>query len=206
MPPIWDSFRRALALPSELLGRYEELIEKGSRTAWFPRAMKAAFIGLLVLFLLSLALMLFVGWAATFFVFAIPLGVALPALFAFHRRLRREVSYSKELRNLEMRGQAGDPQACFALGERYRKGHWDAPRDSNLSALWFRRAAELGHVEAMAEMGEALAWGHGVVRDAEAALMWFEKAANLGHAPSANRREALLESLGRRNPPETTED
>ena len=195
MPPIPEPLRRALALPAQLLRRYEDLIVEWSGTAWFPRLMKMAFFLVAGSLLLAIGLVLLVGWAASFFVMAIPVAIVVPYLFIMHRRQRREVSYSKELKALETRALAGDPQACFALGQRYRAGHWDAPKDANLSVRWFRKGAEAGHVECMAELAEALSWGHGEVRDVEAACEWFRQAASLGHAPSAERLETLLARL-----------
>lgn len=186
-----DWLHGLLARPAAWLKAYQDWIDDLSRTEWFPKAMRLAFIGGALFWGLTLALALFIGWAASFFVFAIPLLVCLPMLYALHRRQRLSVLYSKELRQLERRAQEGDAAACFDLGRRYLKGAWDAPKDAILSALWFRQGAEQGHVEAMVEWAEALAWGHGVARDKAGAAEWFGKAAALGHA----RAQARLREL-----------
>lgn len=198
MPQIPLRLRRALAVPGEVLRAYEDLIMELSLTRWFPKIVHGAVISAAVLFLLAFGFILLVGWAGGSFVFAIPVMVVIPTLIAMHRRQRRESGYGKELVALELRATAGEAQACFELGRRYAQGNWDAPKDSGCAVIWFRKGAELGQVEAMAEYAEALAWGHGVGRDPETALVWFEKAAALGHRGSIKRREELREILAQK--------
>jgi hypothetical protein len=70
--------------------------------------------------------------------------------------------------------EAGDPEACFRLGMAYRKGTPSMPPDDSCAALWFRRAAEAGHREAMGALAQAYLGGHGVVRDPREAARWTE--------------------------------
>lgn len=72
--------------------------------------------------------------------------------------------------------EAGDPEACFQVGLRHRLGGPHLPKDDLGAAVWFRKAAEAGHLEAMAALAEAYLGGHGVVRDPREAARWAEAA------------------------------
>ena len=54
------------------------------------------------------------------------------------------------------------------------------------AAGWLGAAAQLGHAEAQAVLGQWRLDGHGVVRDATIALHWFLRAAHRGHAMAMN--------------------
>ena len=54
------------------------------------------------------------------------------------------------------------------------------------AADWVGAAAQLGHAEAQAVLGQWHLDGHGVARDAAAALHWFLRAAQRGHAMAMN--------------------
>ena len=54
------------------------------------------------------------------------------------------------------------------------------------AAAWMTLAADLGHAEAQAVLGQWRLDGHGVARDAEQALYWFLRAAQRGHAMAMN--------------------
>jgi TPR repeat protein len=54
------------------------------------------------------------------------------------------------------------------------------------AAAWMMGAAQLGHVEAQAVLGQWLLDGHGLARDPAAALDWFRRAARQGHWMGAN--------------------
>lgn len=186
MPDMPERLRRAFELPGKWLKAYENQIIAWSGTTWFPGLLKAAFILVTTCFLLAVGAVILVGWMAFFFVFAIPVAVCLPGLIGLHRRQRRECTYSKELRTLEVQAKAGNAQACYELGRRYQRGNWDTPKDYGTSVLWYRQGAELGHAGAMQELGEALAWGQGTVRNTEEAAAWREKAAALGQPKEAS--------------------
>lgn len=70
--------------------------------------------------------------------------------------------------------EAGDPEACFQMGQTCRKGSFHQPKDDLEAVRWFLRAAEAGHRGAMAELSQAYLGGHGVVRDAREAARWAE--------------------------------
>ena len=57
------------------------------------------------------------------------------------------------------------------------------PQDA---AAWMQAAAQLGHAEAQAVLGQWLLDGHGQARDAAQALHWFLRAAHLGHTMAMN--------------------
>lgn len=54
------------------------------------------------------------------------------------------------------------------------------------AAQWMTAAAQLGHAEAQAVLGQWQLDGHGVARDPAQALHWFLRAAHLGHAMAMN--------------------
>lgn len=54
------------------------------------------------------------------------------------------------------------------------------------AAGWMRAAAQLGHADAQAVLGQWQLDGHGTARDPAGALHWFLRAAHLGHAMAMN--------------------
>jgi TPR repeat protein len=64
----------------------------------------------------------------------------------------------------------------------YEYGRHNIDVDVVAAAQWFERAANQGHVEAMAELGLCYELGCGVEQSDENALDWYTKAANLGNA------------------------
>ena len=54
------------------------------------------------------------------------------------------------------------------------------------AAAWMLAAAQLGHADAQAVLGQWLLDGHGLARDAVAALGWFQSAARQGHSMGVN--------------------
>lgn len=71
-------------------------------------------------------------------------------------------------------------EADYLRGVRYKEGRGVA-RDDAKAAVYFRRAAEAGHLEAEFALGLALQTGRGVTRDAAEALKWYEAAGSAGH-------------------------
>lgn len=57
------------------------------------------------------------------------------------------------------------------------------------AAIWFRKAAELGHPEAMRYLGDLFYWGNGVAISYEEAIRWYRPAADKGNAEA-------MQSLG----------
>jgi TPR repeat protein len=73
-----------------------------------------------------------------------------------------------------------DGQVTVAL--MYRDGSDGAPQDYEMSAWWFRLAAERGDPEAQYNCGVACFSGQGVSQDYEEAARWFRLAAEQGEA------------------------
>ncbi len=80
---------------------------------------------------------------------------------------------------LRRRGENGDAEAWFLLGAARLAA--DAKPDVGAAIEAFRRAAELGHVEASYNLGVAYQNGDSVSKDARLALDWFTRAADAGH-------------------------
>ena len=127
---------------------------------------------------------LWLGTAATFFwagssslhhlplIFMTPPLLALAWMAIQHRR-----EGPKRGRDpLREAAEQGDPEACYRLGLTYRKGSHHLPKDDLGAALWFRKAAEQGHVGAMEALAEAYLGGHGLLRDPREAARWAEAA------------------------------
>lgn len=65
----------------------------------------------------------------------------------------------------------------------YQKGEACYEADSYAEAVkWYRKAAELGHPEAMRRLGVCYAKGHGVSQLHEEAVTWYRRAVDLGDA------------------------
>ncbi len=78
---------------------------------------------------------------------------------------------------------ANDADLQNAIGQMYGnypkfKGY--APKDEELAAGWFMRAAKNGHADAMDNLGNCYKSGDGVEKDAELAAAWYAKAAKKG--------------------------
>lgn len=58
--------------------------------------------------------------------------------------------------------------------------------DAPAAAAWMQAAAQLGHADAQAVLGQWLLDGHGLARDPAQALHWFLCAAQSGHAMARN--------------------
>lgn len=135
-------------------------------------------LGALVLGVALLGAFGWLIWAGSSSLFHLPLLMAASLLLLLGwqtRQLRADRPRSGRDRLLEAAG-AGDPEACHRLGLAYRQGSPDRPRDDLSAALWFRKAADLGHREAMLALAEAYLGGHGVLRDPREAARWAEAA------------------------------
>src|SRR5205085_917262 len=82
-----------------------------------------------------------------------------------------------ELRTLRAKAEKGDANAQFALAEAYHSGR-GVTADPDMAILWYRRAADQGHVRASEELGFAL-FAKG---DRREAMPYVEKAAARGDA------------------------
>jgi TPR repeat protein/AAA+ superfamily predicted ATPase len=86
---------------------------------------------------------------------------------------------------LEEAIEAGDAEACFALGFffRYYDGNLSLAEFQNLDLAfkYFNIGAERGHYDCQFQVGLCYDRGDGVEQDLDAALRWFRKAAHRGH-------------------------
>ena len=96
------------------------------------------------------------------------------------------------LKNVER----GDTAAMTQLGLYYRDGKMGLRVDLRRAASYYERAAALGHLGAMVDLGIACEGGRGVPRDAAAAAGWYRKAADGGHA-RATLNLGVLHAEGR---------
>lgn len=142
-------------------------------------------LGVLVL-ILGLAVLCFSG------LFIIPAIVSFVGLLMLHFQLRRDTRSQRSSRALRAAAEKGDLDACFRLGMAYQAGREQLPRDPIEAARWLEVAAEGGHLEAMSELGDLLAWGPAGVRQHQKAKAWLQKAAALG-LPSATTRLARMD-------------
>ena len=83
------------------------------------------------------------------------------------------------VRCLEPLAKAGDPQAELLLGEQYATVN-EPIYDLQKSAIWFRKAAEHGQLDAQTEVGDLYLHGDGVPKDPAEALKWYRTAADRG--------------------------
>jgi len=144
-------------------------------------AWSAQILLLCLVFLLLVAIFLFSG------LFIIPAIVSIVGLTMLHLKLRRECRLGRSSRRLLAAAEKGDPQACFRLGMAFQEGREQMPRDPVEAVLWLRKAAEGGHIEAMSELGDLLAWGPAGVRNIASARHWLQQAAEAGNAKAQTR-------------------
>ena len=72
-----------------------------------------------------------------------------------------------------------NPNSAYATAEKLYRG-LGVTRNTRRAAFYYRKAAELGHVQSMNAIGVAYADGDGVVRSDRLAMKWIEKAAKNG--------------------------
>lgn len=107
------------------------------------------------------------------------------------------------LKQLQARAKAGEPDACFFLGNFLWQGKV-LPKDTKAALESWRTAAKKDHVAAMWNLGSVLQEGkEGVKKDLKEAVLWLEKAAAKGHPKAANRLGKLYE-LGEGVPKDLT--
>ena len=74
-----------------------------------------------------------------------------------------------------------DSDAAHEMALLFEYGKHGVVIDVIAAAEWFHKAAEAGHVEAMAELGLCYELGCGVEQSDEQAIEWYMKAAEQGH-------------------------
>ena len=110
-------------------------------------------------------------------VLAFSLAINLLALINTLVKTTTMVSRSAYTDLLE-KAQAGDPQAQYELGLRYRSGALEDRVDPDKAMYWLRRAADNGNLLAMKTLAEIYAEGWmNVKKDAARAAYWREKSA-----------------------------
>lgn len=71
----------------------------------------------------------------------------------------------------------------YDLSLMYLMGPGDFEKDEQKAGEWTRKAADMGHTEAMISMGTFHRFGHtGIKKSAKKAEKWYLKAANTGSA------------------------
>ncbi|WP_417519989.1 peptidoglycan-binding protein [Minwuia sp.] len=90
-----------------------------------------------------------------------------------------------EIEKLTAEARAGDMDAQYALGVRYRDGIGVAP-DYSTAADWFDLAAQQGHVQSQLGLGVMYRQGLGRPRDLDLAKLWLHAAARAGN-PDAQK-------------------
>jgi hypothetical protein len=77
---------------------------------------------------------------------------------------------------------ATDPgETCFQQAMSFLGGDPSHPRDPVAAKAWLLRAAEAGHLDAMAALGELLMEEKGGLAHAPEARRWFQRAGDAGH-------------------------
>ncbi len=184
-PPLSRSPLRHDAAPEDPLvrlgGRVAGRVEAAAdRVVAHPAGRWALLLGVILLGGLALVTVGAFFWAGSSGLHHLPLIMLAPPLLLVGWqawRLRREGPTRRRDR-LREAAEAGDPEACFRLGQAFLRGDAHRPKDDLSAALWFRKAAEGGHREAMRALAEAYRGGHGVLRDPRAAARWEEAAGN----------------------------
>ncbi len=75
----------------------------------------------------------------------------------------------------------GDVGAMVKVANCYFDGSGGFPQESLSAFVWFERAAERGHAEAMFRTAEMLRWGNGRLPNLKEAELWYRRAADKGH-------------------------
>eukprot|EP00538_Stauroneis_constricta_P011464 CAMPEP_0119549134 /NCGR_PEP_ID=MMETSP1352-20130426/2905_1 /TAXON_ID=265584 /ORGANISM="Stauroneis constricta, Strain CCMP1120" /LENGTH=359 /DNA_ID=CAMNT_0007594605 /DNA_START=150 /DNA_END=1229 /DNA_ORIENTATION=- len=90
-----------------------------------------------------------------------------------------------------------DADAAYELALNYEYGKHQVVVDVVAAFEWFQKAANAGHIDAMAELGLCYELGCGVEQDDQLALDWYTKAANEGHVTAKfSVAEAFEEARG----------
>lgn len=88
------------------------------------------------------------------------------------------------------KAEQGDVQSQYELGMSYKYGSSGLPTNAVVAAMWYRKAAEQGHVKAQTSLASMYFYGEGLAEDRVEGLKWYRKAAEQGDALASS-------SLGR---------
>ena len=95
---------------------------------------------------------------------------------------------NSEKRALINRAARGDKNACYTVGRNLFLGFWECGSKRKLGFEYLLRAAELGHVQAMHDVGDYYRRGKGHLPVSKSqGREWLEKAAKAGHAEAAQK-------------------
>ena len=109
-------------------------------------------------------------------------------------RLPRAKDHAELLAQLRRHVENEVPEAITCLGDAYRLGRFGLVKSDKKAAKIWKRAVELGDVEAMKHLGELYRDGLGVKLDKKKALQLFRMAADRGDAFAQSNLGALLHS------------
>lgn len=103
-------------------------------------------------------------------------GKNFPALLALvrHQRNRRSLFQRKNIL-----GDNGSADLSFFMGESSSMGR-GSPSNPEQAFLWWRDAAERGHIQAMIALGISLTIGYGTPKDRDLARFWLKRAGREG--------------------------
>jgi TPR repeat protein len=118
-------------------------------------------------------------------------SVAAADLYVGRAALERG-DHTTAVRELRPLAEHGDPEAQFLLGRAYESGGQGVANPEE-AAVWFGRAASLGHLGAQFRLGRLFEDGRGQPRDIEQALSWYRKAAQGGSLEAQTHLARLYE-------------
>jgi hypothetical protein len=99
-----------------------------------------------------------------------------------------------DLRHLIDAAESGSADQQYELARVFALGspvHGVTQQDPAQALVWFRRAAERGHVDAQFALANAYEEGYGVAPNTPTALAWYKRAADGGHVLAASRLNRL---------------
>ena len=103
-------------------------------------------------------------------------------------------SYAEALARLRRHVENEVPEAITHLGEAYSRGWYGLVKSDKKAAKIYRRAVELGDVDAMGRLGTLYVTGSGVKLDKKKAMQLFRTAADRGDAVAQYNLASLLYS------------
>ena len=113
------------------------------------------------------------------------------------RRASEEVNYQESLGILRDLSKAGNPEACYMLGNVNRWGHINLGIEKDLTEalrLYLLSAAQ-GYLPAMCSIGDIYGNGEGIEQDCVKAYMWYNLAAAGGKKDACKLRDLIAEKM-----------
>jgi len=95
---------------------------------------------------------------------------------------------------LKKAADAGDPDACYELGNRYLSGDKDFPKNATRAMLCFEDAARKGNRDAAFRLGKMYSDGALIPRDYAQAIKYYTAAARAGDAIAQHNLGAMYAS------------